>query len=263
MFNDHLQQTMENFFLCTHLPLRAFNEDLEEVLSTGLVPGMTAYHKEVQNWLCSLKSLTNLNAQHTFSPRAHVYFTLCSLGAYLGNTASSQSAYFLIGPYTDDLSLKEDFAFKPQHCMPHLIELLYAISESHATTAATVALNDYNYHTHKAQQYIKEHFAEPITLDILAHHLDLNKSYLCTIFKQATKESFCTYTNKVRIEESKKLLKNTTHSMTDIALLVGFSSASYFNTMFKKLEGKTPLEYRKESDYPNLPKNMTSINAFQ
>ena len=35
--------------------------------------------------------------------------------------------------------------------------------------------------------------------------------------------------------------------MTDIALAVGFSSSSYFNTIFKKLEGKTPLDYRKES----------------
>ena len=50
----------------------------------------------------------------------------------------------------------------------------------------------------------------------------------------------------MRIEESKKLLRYSTQSITDIALAVGFSSSSYFNTTFKKIEGKTPLEYRKE-----------------
>ena len=242
MPTHYLQQTMENFYLCTHLPIRAFNANLEEILSTGFLPGMTTYYKEVKRWLETLPNLTDCKSQLTFTPEEHIHFTLCTLKA----SSTFNHSFFVIGPYTDHLSLKEEFAFKPAHCMPHLIELLYAISETHAKEAATAALDDYNYHTIRAQKYIKEHYAEPITLDVLATHLGLNKSYLCTIFKQATKDSFCTYTNKVRIEESKKLLRNTNQSMTDIALSVGFSSSSYFNTIFKKLEGKTPLEYRKD-----------------
>lgn len=247
MPTNHLQQTMENFYLCTHLPIRAFNKDLIEILSTGFLPGMPTYNHEVQNWLASQPN--PFSNQLTFSPKEHIYFTLCVLKSTHSlalSTLSSQEGFFLIGPYTDDLSLKDEFAFKPSHCMPHLVELLYAISETYVDAAQSIALNDYNYHSLKAQKYIKEHYAEPITLDILAHHLQLNKSYLCTIFKKATKDSFCTFTNKVRIEESKKLLRHTTQSMTDIALAVGFSSSSYFNTTFKKIEGKTPLEYRKE-----------------
>ena len=251
MIAHYLQQTMENFYLCTHLPIRAFNTHLDEVLSTGFIPGMTTYHHEVNLWLKSLPSLDCYESHLTFTPKKHVHFTLCALGPCKvpANEISSNAleGYFIIGPYTDDHSLKEEFAFKPTQCIPHLIELLYSLGETHARSVTHINLDDYNYHAIRAQKYIKEHYHEPITLDILATHLGLNKSYLCTIFKKATKDSFCNYTNTVRIEESKKLLKNTSQSMTDIALSVGFSSASYFNTIFKKLEGKTPLEYRKES----------------
>ena len=145
--------------------------------------------------------------------------------------------------------VKEEFAFKPKHCISHLIQLLYSIGDSH--TRHLTSLDECSYHIIRAQKYIREHFSEPITLDILANYLGLHKSYLCTIFKQTTKDSFCTYINKIRIDESKKLLQNTNLSMTEIALSVGFSSSSYFNTIFKKIAGKTPLEYRKESSNEN------------
>lgn len=257
MTTQYLQETMENFYLCTHLPIRAFHTHLEEALCTGFIPGMTTYQHELNLWLKSLSPLDCHKSNLTFMPKEHILFTLCPLGPFKNYSEEQASThmegYFIIGPYTDDFSLKEDFAFKPSHCMPHLIELLYSIGESHTRHMTTI--DDCNYHVVRAQKYIKEHYAQPITLDILASHLGLNKSYLCTIFKQATKDSFCTYTNKVRIEESKKLLKNTNQSITDIALSVGFSSASYFNTMFKKLEGKTPLEYRKESG------NLNHLNS--
>lgn len=250
MAMNHLEQTIENFYLCTHLPIRAFTMEGKEIRSAGFLPGMTTYYEEVMLWLETLTGFSSPGTQLHFSPTPHIFFTLCTVG----KTPTIAQGFLVIGPYTDHPSLKEEFAFKPAHCMPHLIELLYAIGKTHSTTAKTAAFEDYNYHIIRAQKYIKEHYAEPITLDILASHLSLNKSYLCTIFKQATKDSFCTYTNKIRIEESKKLLNSTNHSITDIALSVGFSSASYFNTIFKKLEGKTPLDHRREysSEYESL-----------
>lgn len=244
----YLQKTMENFYLCTHLPIRAFYNHLEESLCTGFIPSMVTYHDEMNEWLHNL-SVHDLNQDEiTFTPKAHIHFTLCPLGPFKNlskqGNLTERNGYFIIGPYTDHVILQEEFAFKPSHCIPHLIQLLYSIGESHANSL--LSIDECSYHIIRAQKYIKEHFAEPITLDILASHLRLNKSYLCTIFKQATKDSFCTYTNRIRIEESKKLLKNTNLSMTDVGLSVGFSSSSYFNNIFKKLEGKTPLEYRKD-----------------
>ncbi len=248
MTTQYLQQTMESFYLCTHIPIRAFPSHLEESLCTGFIPGMTTYQQELYLWLQGLSSSERQSKELTFTLNEHIHFTLCPLGPFKELFTKSESpdaiGYFVIGPYTDYLSLKEEFAFKPKHCISHLIQLLYSIGDSH--TEHVTSLDECSYHIIRAQKYIHEHFSEPITLDILATYLGLHKSYLCTIFKQTTKDSFCTYLNKVRIDESKKLLENTHLSMTDIALSVGFSSSSYFNTIFKKIVGKTPLEYRKD-----------------
>ena len=253
MHTHYLQQTMENFYLCTHIPIRAMDCEWNELLLTGLLPSMQTFTLQIQNWLHHLSFEPNSKIL-TFSPCESIHFSLCPIQAS-NNIMELSSAlepsirngFFLIGPYTDSLSLKEEYAFKPLHCIPHLIELLHAISKSHLSQITYTALEDYNYHIARAKDYIEANYMNPITLDELATHLGLNKSYLCTIFKKSTKDSFCNYTNKIRIEESKKLLKTSSASITDIALAVGFSSSSYFNTIFKKLEGKTPLDYRKES----------------
>ncbi len=247
----HLQTHMENFYLCSHLPIRAFNKAGAEVLCTGF---SSDFLDLTHTLLQSLKeAATALITQEsvTITPKEDVHFTLCPVEKHtLGH------GIYVIGPYTSNLNLKDYFLFKPTHCIPHLITLLYTLASATTSSSSdnvTTNLNsgkntnyeDYSYHIAKAENYIQNHYEEPITLETLAQHLGLNKSYLCTIFKKATKDSFCNYTNKVRVEKSKKLLKNTNDSILDIALAVGFSSASYFNTIFKKLEGKTPLEYRK------------------
>ena len=262
---QQVQQIMENFYLCTHLPIRIFTINGDELLSTGFWPGMTSYQQEVSNWLSTnpiSSHLVNLKQKNTsrleisetlitFSPAESIHYTICPASISTEQSYDVKSlfeeGYYLIGPYTSDFSLKETFLFKPDHCIPHLVKLLHALGDfATKSSAQTIALDDYNYHIARAQKYIKAHYTEPITLDILAEHLSLNKSYLCTIFKKATKDSFCNYTNKIRIEASKKKLTETSDSLTEIALSTGFSSASYFNTIFKKFEGKTPLEYRKE-----------------
>ena len=49
----------------------------------------------------------------------------------------------------------------------------------------------------------------------------------------------------VRVEEAKRLLNNTDDSLLDIAIGVGFDNQSYFTSVFKKLTGLTPGQYRK------------------
>ena len=56
--------------------------------------------------------------------------------------------------------------------------------------------------------------------------------------------SFSNYLNKIRIEQSKLLLKNTDSSIVEIALEVGFEDQSYFSKVFKNLTKMTPKQYR-------------------
>lgn len=92
--------------------------------------------------------------------------------------------------------------------------------------------------------YINKNYSKHITLDDAANVAHLNSSYFSSLFKRETGLSFSNYINKVRINESKNLLKNTSDSILDIAIAVGFEDQSYYTKVFKNLTGLTPKEYR-------------------
>ena len=98
--------------------------------------------------------------------------------------------------------------------------------------------------TKKAIRYISKNFSHSITLEDVASHVHLNPAYFSTFFKQSTGYSFKEYLNMVRVEESKRLLSNTDHSIIDIALATGFEDQSYFSKVFKKYTGLTPKQFR-------------------
>lgn len=96
-----------------------------------------------------------------------------------------------------------------------------------------------------AKKYIEEHFRENITVDTLSSLVHLNKYYFVHNFSKQFGTSPINYLNKRRIEESKHLLANTSHSLSSISQIVGFSSPSYFSQAFKKMTNTTPQEYKR------------------
>lgn len=96
----------------------------------------------------------------------------------------------------------------------------------------------------KAINYINENYMNNITLNSISEHIHLNASYFSTLFKKETGMRFSDYLNKVRIEESKKLLKNGKYSILEISIEVGFEDQSYYSKVFKKITGLTPKEYK-------------------
>lgn len=96
----------------------------------------------------------------------------------------------------------------------------------------------------KCVAYINEHYREDITLDQVAKAVHLNASYLSSLFKKEMGIGYSSYLNKVRIDKSMLLIKNTNYSMVGVALAVGFENQSYFSKVFKCLTGMTPKEYK-------------------
>ena len=95
------------------------------------------------------------------------------------------------------------------------------------------------------RHYIDTHYKEPLTLDLLAQVAHINKFYLSHAFKEEYGISPINYLIARRIEESRYLLQETDMSMSQIAQILGFSSANYFSQSFRKAVGVSPLEYRK------------------
>lgn len=96
------------------------------------------------------------------------------------------------------------------------------------------------------KRYIDTNYREDLSLDKLAALAHLNKYYLAHAFQKEYGVSPMSYLSRRRIEESKYLLGNTGHSLAQISELMGFSSPSYFSQCFRKAEGISPNEYRRQ-----------------
>jgi two-component system response regulator YesN len=97
---------------------------------------------------------------------------------------------------------------------------------------------------HKVKAYIDAHFHENINLKSIAKTFYMNPVYLGQLFKKTYGSYFNEYLLHVRVQEAKRLLRQTDLKVYEIAERVGFGNADYFVTQFEKVEGKSPTEYK-------------------
>jgi AraC family transcriptional regulator of adaptative response / methylphosphotriester-DNA alkyltransferase methyltransferase len=93
--------------------------------------------------------------------------------------------------------------------------------------------------------YIDEHYAQPLTLEVLANMCHGSRFHLQRTFKRIKNMTPVEYIHMVRIEHAKDLLKTTEKPIGEIGIRIGVPNTPYFITLFKKKIGLTPLQYRK------------------
>lgn len=98
-----------------------------------------------------------------------------------------------------------------------------------------------------ADQYIREHLSEELSLDRLAKHSNLDPTYFHKLFTAAFGVTPARQILNYRIEAAKAGLLEENISMEVLAQRCGFSSASYFGNRFRQVTGMTPSQYRKAS----------------
>lgn len=94
-------------------------------------------------------------------------------------------------------------------------------------------------------EYLRKHYAYPVTLRDLASVYYLNEKYVGRLFKNQTGRTFHEYLNEIRMEHAERLLRETTKSITEIAQDSGFESATYFCRVFKNRRKMSPSAFRK------------------
>lgn len=94
--------------------------------------------------------------------------------------------------------------------------------------------------------YIYTHSHENITVDDVATFLKKSNNYFSSQFKKEMGLSFVEYLSRLRIEEAKVLLSQTTMMTYEIAERVGFNDYKYFSVVFRNTTGKSPSQYRRE-----------------
>lgn len=97
----------------------------------------------------------------------------------------------------------------------------------------------------KAKEFINKNYgSEGLSLSTIADSVHVSPGYLSQLFKQVVGESCVEYITKVRLNEAKKLLKETGLKTYEVAFQVGYSDSQYFSTCFKKHIGVSPTDYR-------------------
>lgn len=94
-------------------------------------------------------------------------------------------------------------------------------------------------------QYVEDNIGSTIKISELAKILHINSTYLSQLFKQSMGQSFTSYTTQHRIHHAKILLLQTGCTIDEISFKCGFSSSSYFSTVFANRTGMSPGVYRK------------------
>ena len=96
----------------------------------------------------------------------------------------------------------------------------------------------------KAQEFIEENFQDRITVDMLADKFAIGRRSFERRFKKATNNTVVEYMQRVKIEAAKRSFESSRKNINEVMFDVGYTDTKAFRTIFKKLTGLTPIEYR-------------------
>lgn len=179
---------------------------------------------------------------HFYGPQAHGYYTLFReqqtwhfrTGHLSELTTSIQTVIRLHEEPNDDTDLL---------AAQQIVNILTLIcTEANEDDNSDSALSD---KLKNIIHYLDEHYTEDISLDSLSEQFYISKYYLSREFKKEFGTTIIQYVLAKKITNAKELLRYSNSSIEEIARLCGIDDASYFNKVFKKMEGCTASEYRK------------------
>jgi YesN/AraC family two-component response regulator len=125
---------------------------------------------------------------------------------------------------------------------------------SHASSAGEIFTPELGHKSSEAiaeelHQYLKEHFTQEINLNEIASSMNYSSSYLTKLFLQQYGTTPSKFILSLRIHTAQNLLTTSPElSVRQIGEAVGYPEQGYFSRIFKKYTGKSPLEYRGETD---------------
>lgn len=96
------------------------------------------------------------------------------------------------------------------------------------------------------KKIMSENVYGDFTIQTLCEHINYSKSYISAIFKKYSGTTILNYYDDLKINEAKKLLKQNTHSVSEISEMLCYSTPYYFSYAFKRKTGFSPSEYMKK-----------------
>lgn len=98
---------------------------------------------------------------------------------------------------------------------------------------------------HRTQVFVSAHVWEDLSVPFVAHYVDMSPSYLTALFHKHLGISPAEYIRRVKLQESKRLIRENKLNFTEIAAELQYSTVHHFSRQFKEKFGLTPSEYAK------------------
>ena len=124
---------------------------------------------------------------------------------------------------------------------------LLSVSNQNKSLSDEALLSGQKLYFAQATEYLKHNFSYPVKTEQLALQIGVSRSYLYKTFINCCGKSIQEYLMDLRMEEAKKLLTNTSRSITEIGYSCGFTDSPSFCRHFKKSVGCTPLQFRENN----------------
>lgn len=166
---------------------------------------------------------------------------------------NSQSCYYFPSDPAIDRMLGKlislyssaDSLFSAANINVTLMHLMLHIIDRNAPDHSFASLHRQNSYVAYTLDYIREHYEEKILQEDIARQLHISDRYLRRLFKTYMGLPLSSYISIYRINRSIELMQNSSLSLTDIALRVGFNNSQYYSKVFMKTVNTTPSQYRK------------------
>lgn len=271
-FMNHVQGKQAGFPVGISLTASKDSGARPECLSQLMFQAFTAYHNSFLTGSCGIclyyetdqnalrEAADTIIALYQSSDSAGLKNYMNQLPGYLCSHSINLSGLvrlwntLMLHCLSDKEAYEESCMLSAEHLLEHFSDLKHLCSELECllesglcpvSAPSSVDAGSQDLYS-SITQYVKDHYREAITLQDVADHAHVSFTYASKLFKRYADTNYSKYLTGLRIEEACRLLSGTDKSTEQICFEIGYQDYFYFNKIFKKQTGLTPLQYRKQ-----------------
>ena len=159
-----------------------------------------------------------------------------------------RDSYFIVTRLIEELSNDNLYSNDLSLCyLKQLIIQMLRLDNSHFHSKPTTHMQQTyeNELLNDILLYIDNNIYEKISVSTLCEHFCISASMLHSLFRKNMNTTAKNYINELKLSKSKELIRNSTHTLSEISEMLGFSSIHYFSKKFKSYFNISPTEYSK------------------
>lgn len=206
-----------------------------------LANGKVAPNVFIITFVCHSKDMDFFKGKHLNIP-THLRMHIANI------ISEAEATYHLVknDPYISELTGKNDAPLGGKQLIKINLEMLLIALLRQGINARNTTRKD-EIHDSLAEEIVEllhSNIYGYITVDEICKKLSFSRSYISAKFKKACDMTINEYSNKLKIEEAKTLIREEKHSISEISAMLCYDNVHYFSKVFKRVTNMSPREYK-------------------